>query len=116
MEHSDIIKQAYIAFNKRNIDAVLKLFHPEVEWPNGWEGGYVHSHGEVREYWTRQWKELDPLVLPVKVKQLDNNRLQVDVKQLVKNMEGQVIADGMVIHTYIFDGDLIKKMIITPGD
>jgi hypothetical protein len=30
----------------------------DVHWPNGWEGGYVEGHDEVRDYLTRQWKEL----------------------------------------------------------
>jgi len=53
-EQEDVIKRAYAAFNERNIDTVLSLMHPDVHWPNGWEGGYVTGHKQVREYWTRQ--------------------------------------------------------------
>jgi hypothetical protein len=58
--YRDIITKAYSAFNQRDIDTVLSTFHPDVQWPNGWEGGYVNGHEEVRAYWTRQWQEIDP--------------------------------------------------------
>jgi len=40
-QYQNLNKEAYSAFNKRDIDTVLKIMHPEVTWLNGWEGGYV---------------------------------------------------------------------------
>ena len=51
----ELLRRAYAAFNARDIDAVLSMMHPNVEWPNAMEGGYVYGHDGVREYWTRQW-------------------------------------------------------------
>ena len=34
-----LLAKAYAAFNARNIDEVLTTLHPEVDWPNAWEGG-----------------------------------------------------------------------------
>lgn len=59
-----LLEQLYERFNARDIDAVLAHFARDVEWPNGWEGGYVRGHDEVRDYWTRQWAELDATVTP----------------------------------------------------
>ncbi len=58
----DLIRKAYAAFNSRNIDAALSTFHPDVEWPKAFEGGYVQGHDEIRSYWTRQWSEINPNV------------------------------------------------------
>lgn len=55
----------YAAFNARQIDLVLQALHPEVDWPNGWEGGRLHGRDAVREYWQRQWTEIDPSVVPI---------------------------------------------------
>lgn len=63
--YKDHINQAYAAFNTRNMDAVLMFMHPYIHWPNGWEGGYVIGHNGIKDYWTRQWKELNPRVVPV---------------------------------------------------
>ncbi len=53
----NLFQGVYNAFNKRDIPGALKSMAPDVRWPNGWEGGYVNGHDEVRTYWTRQWAE-----------------------------------------------------------
>jgi hypothetical protein len=35
----ELLAHTYAAFNGRDIDAVLAVMHPEVDWPNGMEGG-----------------------------------------------------------------------------
>ncbi|KAM3099871.1 nuclear transport factor 2 family protein [Phormidesmis sp. 146-12] len=52
--NDNLPRKAYQAFNTRDIDTVLSLLHPDVAWANGMEGGYVHGHAEVRDYWNRQ--------------------------------------------------------------
>ncbi len=37
-----LLERIYAAFNARDIDAVLAVMHPNVEWPNGMEGGSVY--------------------------------------------------------------------------
>lgn len=111
-QYQDLIKKAYSAFNARDIDTVLSTFHPEVHWSNGWEGGYVNGHGEVRDYWTRQWKEIDPNVEPTGFKQQENGKLEVEVHQIAKDLQGNVLFDGTVKHIYTFKDGLIKSMDI----
>ena len=60
-----LLTEAYRGFNAREIDAVLALMHSDVDWPNGMEGGRVHGHQQVRDYWTRQWGMINPRVDPV---------------------------------------------------
>jgi hypothetical protein len=110
--YHDLITKAYSAFNKRDIDTVLSTFHPNVHWANGWEGGYVNGHDEVRNYWTRQWKEIDPNVEPTGFKQRDDGTLEVDVHQVAKDREGNVLFDGQVKHVFSFQDGLIKRMDI----
>ena len=106
------IDKAYTAFNKRNIDGVLVLMHTDVDWPNGWEGGYVHGHDAVRDYWTRQWKEIDPEVWPLKYEHINEITVKVSVHQKVKDMSGKILMDKNVIHIYFFQDGLIKRMEI----
>jgi len=47
-----LLNPAYSAFNRRDIDGVLQCMSDDVEWANGWEGGFVHGHAQVRDYWT----------------------------------------------------------------
>jgi ketosteroid isomerase-like protein len=62
---TELLKKTYGAFNGRDIDAALAAMTPDVEWPNGMEGGIVHGHDGIRAYWTRQWGIVDPHVDPV---------------------------------------------------
>ena len=86
----DIINEAYLNFNKRNIDAILLLMSEDVLWPNGWEGGYVKGHKEVREYWTRQWNSINPIVEPMTIK--ENNKYETEVHQVVYSRHFKLLS------------------------
>lgn len=108
----EIIRKAYYYFNERDIDSIIHLLQKDVEWPNGWEGGYVHGQTEVREYWTRQWKEINPRVEPISINPGEDGRIEVDVRQTVRDLEGGILQDGKVKHVYTFKDGLISRMEI----
>jgi ketosteroid isomerase-like protein len=112
LKNQALIKNAYAAFNARDIDAILQVMHPEVKWPRAWEGGYATGHAEVSAYWKRQWKEIDPTVTPVGFRERENGTLEVDVDQLVKDLTGHVLFDGKVKHIYVINNGMIQQMDI----
>jgi hypothetical protein len=112
MVDQQILQRAYAAFNAREVDAALATMHPDVEWPNGMEGGYVRGHDEVRRYWTRQWGLIDPHVEPLRFASDDTGRIVVDVQQVVRDLAGAVITDAVVQHVYRIEGRLIRHMEI----
>ena len=112
MENQNLIKKAYSAFNSRDIDTALSTFHPDVEWPKAFEGGYVSGHDDIREYWTRQWTEINPNVEPIGFDERQNGNLEVTVHQIVKDLEGNLMFDGTVKHVYLIEGDLLRRMDI----
>jgi len=116
MEREALLRATYAAFNARDIDAVLATMHPEVDWPNAWEGGRVHGHGEVRDYWTRQWAEIDPRVSPVGFEERGDGRIAVTVQQVVHDHEGGLLAENEVAHVYSFRDGLIVAMEIEEPD
>ncbi len=91
-----LIKKAYADFNARNIDGALATIHEDVDWPNGMEGGIEHGHDAVHSYWSRQWKVIDPHVEPVQFDTDETGRIVVHVHQIIKDMTGKVLHDGMV--------------------
>lgn len=107
-----LIRKAYPAFNSRDIDTALSTFHPEVQWPKAFEGGYVNGHDEVRTYWTRQWTEINPTVEPIDFNERPNGTFEVIVHQLVRNLEGKLLFDGNVKHIYTLDDRLLRRMDI----
>jgi ketosteroid isomerase-like protein len=106
------LERLYREFNARNIDAVLAEMSENVEWPNGWEGGYVHGHDEVRDYWTRQWEAIDPTVTPVDFASEPDGRVDVSVRQVVRDRTGSLLANSIVHHIYRFEGERITYMEI----
>jgi len=109
---TDLLGEAYAAFNVRDVERALATMHPQVEWPNGMEGGYVHGHAAVREYWTRQWRLIDPHVEPRRFSTDERGRVVVDVQQTVRDLTGRIVTDQMVWHVYLIEGGLIRHMEI----
>ncbi|MGB8833912.1 MAG: nuclear transport factor 2 family protein [Candidatus Sulfotelmatobacter sp.] len=110
-----IIKQAYSAFNQRDIDGALALMTEDVSWPMASEGGKVVGKEEVRAYWSRQWSEFDPHVGPLAMTELamteeDGGKIRVRVRQLVKSLRGDVLSDSEVLHVFTLNSGLISAM------
>jgi len=59
-----LLRAAYEAFNVRDLDAAVALMHPDVDWPNAWEGGRVRGREAVRDYWRRQFAVISSTVEP----------------------------------------------------
>ena len=108
----ELLGRMYSAFNARDIEAVLALLHPDVDWPNGWEGGRIIGRDGVRDYWTRQWAAIDPTVTPVRYRAEPDGRLGVDVRQMVRDSDGKLLFDGVVRHVYRFRNGLVLDMQI----
>jgi ketosteroid isomerase-like protein len=109
-----LLRHIYAAFNRREIDTVLAAMHPDVDWPNGWEGGRVHGHAAVRDYWTRQFKAVSSNVEPQSFRTEENGRIVVEVHQVVHDVSGNLLSDTMVEHVYLFEDGFIRKMDIRP--
>jgi hypothetical protein len=86
--------------------------HPDVDWPNGMEGGREHGHEAVREYWTRQFRQIDSHVEPLGLRPLDDDRVALDVHQVVRSLEGEVLSDRRVVHVYTLRDGLVERMDI----
>jgi hypothetical protein len=106
------IRNLYAAFNARDIESCLAAMQPNVEWPNGMEGGTVYGHDGVRAYWMRQWGMIDPHVDPVKIEADGRGRVVVDVHQVIRQLDGKVLHDRMVEHVYALDRGLVRGMEI----
>jgi ketosteroid isomerase-like protein len=112
-----LIHQLYANFNARSIDAVLDSLALDVIWANGMEGGHVHGRERVREYWTRQFGEIQSLVTPREIELTDDQRVRVEVHQVVHNADGtQLLADTVVHHLFTFDDEgMIARFDIEGG-
>jgi ribosomal protein S18 acetylase RimI-like enzyme len=105
-----LLRSAYEAFNARDIDGALATMHANVDWPNGMEGGRLHGHQEVREYWRRQFDLIDALVEPRQIERRPDGQVIVTVRQVVRDGAGSVISENTVEHRYVISEGLIGRM------
>ncbi|HEY0003087.1 MAG TPA: nuclear transport factor 2 family protein [Actinoplanes sp.] len=111
------LSELYEAYNRRDVAAVLAAMTPDVVWPNGWLGGSMKGRDQVREYWARQWAEIDPTVEPVGFSPEQDGRTAVSVRQVVRDRTtGSVVTDERLVHVYRFVDGLVSDMEIRhPG-
>lgn len=108
----ELISRAYSAFNRRDIDAALVLMSDDVSWPKASEGGRVVGKQEIRDYWSRQWAEFDPWVEVLEVLESAPTKVEVKVRQLVRDRKGTLLSDTDLWHIYSVDEGLITRMDI----
>ena len=107
---TEVLKGAYTAFNARDIDAALALMSAGVGWPRAFKGGFVQGHAAVRAYWTEQWREIDPRVEPLSFHRENAESMIVEVRQVVRDLGGALIAEDRVGHRFAFANRLIDRM------
>ena len=108
----ELLTRVYGLFNARDIESVLAAMHPEVVWANGMEGGNVHGRDEVRSYWKRQWAIIDPHVEPVEISPNGKGEVVVKVHQVVRDLKGDLLLDGLVTHVFQIRNGLIERFDI----
>ena len=110
-EAAEILRAAYSAFNARDLDAAIGLMHPEVEWPNAWEGGRVVGREAVLAYWRRQFEAISSQVEPEGFCEERDGSVTVEVHQVVRGAQsGELLNDSRVRHRYWLEDGLIVRM------
>ena len=107
---TELLREAYAAFNARDAGAALALMTADVEWPRAFKGGFVQGHDAIRAYWTEQWSEINPHVEPVSFHPGDAGSTVVEVHQVVRDLAGAVLADDLVGHCFTIEDGLIRRM------
>ena len=108
----ELLKRLYQRFNARDLPATLNTLHPDVIWANGMEGGHVHGHEGVRNYWTRQWTVIDPRVEPARFATLADGGTEVEVHQTVRDLNGNILSDKTVRHVFHIEDGLVRRFDI----
>ena len=110
------LQNLYDAFNKREIETIIALMRPDVKWANGLEGGFVYGRDAVRAYWTDQFKDIQPELETLKFETDENGRHIVTVHQIVKDLQGNVLADTTVHQIFTIEDGLISRYEIGETD
>jgi len=106
--NQQFLQDLYDAFNKREIETIISLMRPDVKWANGLEGGFVYGRDAVREYWTNQFKGIQAELETLKFETDENNRNIVTVHQIIKDLQGNLLADATVQQIFTIEDGLIS--------
>lgn len=106
--NQEFLQHLYDAFNKREIETIISLMRPDVKWANGLEGGFVCGRDEVREYWTSQFKVIQPQLETLKFETDENNRCLVTVHQVIKDLQGNLLVDATVHQIFTIENGFIS--------
>ena len=106
--NQDFLQNLYDAFNKREIEIIISLMRPDVKWANGVEGGFVYGRDAVREYWTNQFKDIQVELETLKFETDENNRNVVTVHQIIKDLQGNLLADTTIQQIFTIEDGLIS--------
>ena len=108
----ELLKHLYDAFDRHDIAAIMPTIHEHVIWANGMEGGHVHGRGGVLAYWARQWSMIAPQVDPIGFSTRATGEIDVDVHQIVRDLQGNLLTDRIVGHIFQIENGLIKRFDI----
>lgn len=108
MEQKRFLQNLYDAFNKREIETIISAMRPDVKWANGLEGGFLYGRDAVREYWTNQFKMIQPQLETLKFETDEKNRNVVTVHQVIEDLQGNTLADMTVQQIFAIEDGLIS--------
>ena len=106
--NQEFLQNLYDAFNKREIEIIISLMRPDVKWANGLAGGFVYGRDAVREYWTNQFKLIQPELETLNFETDEKNRNLVTVHQIIRDLQGNVLAEATVQQIFTIENGLIR--------
>jgi NAD(P)-dependent dehydrogenase (short-subunit alcohol dehydrogenase family)/ketosteroid isomerase-like protein len=111
--HAELVRQAYSAFNARDVDTGVALMDPDVDWPNVPEGGFVHGREQVRAHWREQFRQADPRMEVGGITEKGDGRVEAHVRQIVRGLDGKKLSDDQLVHVFTIAGERIKRMEVS---
>ena len=109
----ELLVHLYDRFNSRDMEAVLAVMHQDVIWANGLEGGYVYGQEGVRDYWTRQWAEMDSRAEPTCFSIGEHGTVHVEVHLTARDLDGNLLFDTTGRHVFQLRDGLIMRFDIS---
>lgn len=108
----ELLRRLYNAFNDRDVESALEVIHPNALWANGMEGGMIHGHEGIRDYWMRQWSYITWHIRPMHLQKIDNENFVVKAHQILRDLSGNIVSIRDLQHIFRIEDGLITSMNI----
>jgi uncharacterized protein len=106
----DIVASTYAAFSRGDVEAVLELMHPDVEWhppPTSVDPEPIFGRDAVRDYLAPNFfetQEAEPVEVTV-----EGDRVLVEARVRAVGAGSGVEIVGMAYHLYVFRDEQVVR-------
>ena len=119
-ENLDIVRSLVAAWNARDLDAVLSLASPAIEYVNSpvaVEPGTRHGHSEYAHVMQKQWEALGDARIEIEWDRVDGDEVTM-MLNLTRSLDGSVstISTRAGMRCTVADGLVVKQVMLQPED
>lgn len=112
---TDPIVRLHDALDRRDLDAVEALFHPDARFRDYLDGGEIVGPAAARAFYQRLFETLAPDIDLLAVAKQPDGRLRADLQVSVRDRSGRLWSDSKVIATYTLRDGLILAVAVEDG-
>lgn len=98
------------ALTARDLDAVVALLHPDVDWQDNLNGGRRVGRDAVRAYLSEVMATVVIVSTPIDIMPSGPDRYLARVNHVVRNQDGQLWGQEIVSHVLMLRDGLIVRM------
>nr|WP_070959880.1 nuclear transport factor 2 family protein [Hyphomonas sp. Mor2] len=110
-----LIESLYKTFNAKDLDGLLRHYHPDVEYVNEPKHIHLKSLQDLSAQWRTHAGKVGIELTPQQVFAIPGGVFS-QVREVLRTPEGEVFFDGLVGHAYQIEGDLIRRCDILEPD
>jgi uncharacterized protein (TIGR02246 family) len=106
----EIVHSTYAAYSRGDLEAVLELMHPDVDWhppPTSVEPQPLRGRDAVRKFLTPNFFETQQAE-PIEVT-VEGNRVLVEAHVRARGAGSGIEIDGTAWHLYVFEDDQVVR-------
>jgi len=97
----------YDAISRQDVDGVLSVMHPDVDWPDTIEGGRVLGREAMRAYWSSQFEIIRPSLSMVEFEERPDGSVLTRVIYTRYALDGALWDDQIEGNLFRFEDNLI---------
>ena len=109
---ADVVLRLHAALDRRDLDAVMALMHPDVQFEDFVDGGPLAGLVEVRAFYQRLFDTLSPGFDILATENLPGGRVRVDMQVVVHDSAGHVWSDSRSGATYTLTDGLVTGVVL----
>ena len=104
-----LLLQFYKALDDKDVEALMALLHPDVDFPSQLDGTRAHGFAEVRAYYVRAFGMVNAESTPTAFHSRPDGSMEVQVHHHVTSLEGALWHEGPVNYRFEFRDGLITR-------